>query len=127
MFLSNENIPDFREEDSVDREINHHGTSVKASNVVGPKPGTITPIEEVLTIIPGSGNRNLVRNIAKEDLVARDEKKEIDARKEFYDTQLVIKKQLVLRRLEVFLNYGLPFIFFGFSFVYFIIGFSYKA
>ena len=64
--------------------------------------------------------------INKEELVARDEKVEIDTRRNFYAQNLVTRNQRAMQMSANFLKIGLPLIFAVFAVVYFVIGFSYQ-
>jgi hypothetical protein len=111
----------FREEK--EREINHHGSSL-IPNEDFPKIIKVSPVDEKSQ--NGNGpHRRSAKSARREDLVARDEKVEVEARKEYYESSLEVGNATYLRVCNIFLGIGMPLAYVCFAVTYFIIGFSY--
>ena len=100
-----------REEDG--RDINHHGAVVEV------RPYQKKTMQNNWTPDGTNGSDTKPR---RADLIARNEKEEVEARKDYYQHELFVRKERKMHFAMQVASKGLPSLYFAFSFFYFFIG-----
>ena len=114
-----------------DRDINHHGSSLKATDLAPPE---VTPVTSI-KVVPvqsafGSRNGSGVRRangsgFRRSSLIDRNETGEIMARKSFYDNDVVVRRERNLAIARRVARHGVPSVFIVFTVFYVIVAINF--
>lgn len=106
-----------------DRDINHHGSSLKAADLAPPEVTPVTSIK-VVPVQSAFGSRN-GSGLRRTDLIDRNETGEILARKAFYENDVVVRRERNLAIARRAARHGVPSVFVVFTVIYVLVAINF--